>query len=309
MTSHHDPASYHPVYSGMLVPNTPADFDFGRVIDKSLSDRPALLGERGQTSQWFYDIGVQAWLTQVFQLDGHTVPIVMSPPQNALSAYRKILVGLGRMKECTDCDKPDITTPPLPMVSVSCGAPKPRGGSQPFPIRHVRFIDDELANVATKKYGTTYSRYPKPVLLPYKITLWAHHKSHFHWLAQRFMETFWDYLAYFRVETPYLAKADGLLAAAKIIGQDDVSELERGTDERLLRYDFTVDVEAWIFYDSLRAPTVHSVSQEVLAKGPGEPDEMAESVFIDTEDLTGDAKVPLHLQPPPSEPMTDGVTQ
>ncbi len=301
--------SYKPVFPGSLIPNTEADFDFGKVIDKSLADRPAKLGEKGQTSQWFYDVGVKAWLERIFQLEGNTVPVVMAPPQNALSEYRKILVGLGRMQECNDCDKPDITTPPLPMVSVSGGAPKPRGGNQPFPIRHVRFIDDEIANVATKKYGTTYSRYPKPVTLPYKISLWALHKSHFHWLAQRFNETFWDYHAHFRVETPHLAKADGLLAAAKITSQDDVSELERGTEERLLRYDFMVEVEAWIFYDTLRAATVHSVSQEVLAKGPGESDEQAESVFIDTEDLTGDAKVPLHLQPPPSEPMTDGVTE
>lgn len=290
----HDPRSYKPLHPSALIPSTGADFDFGTVIDRALADEPPASGHPGQSFQYFYDAAVQKWLERIFQLAGRTLPVVMAAPSNAFAEYWRIL---GRT--CAPGGDPtEAATPPLPMVSATSSGHRPRAGSNPYPVRNMAFIDDTRSRRATAKYGTTYARYPKPVTIPYRISVWAQYKTHLHWLVQRFEETFFDLFAHFRVASPYHQGCPGLLAAAKRVSADDVSELERGTEERLLRYDFGIEVEAWIFHDSRRAPTVHATALD--AADPFMP-------YLAYEDLSGAAKPRLDQTPGPLEPDTDGV--
>jgi len=287
-----------------LIPHTADDFDFGTQIDLALKATPALEGDQGQTSQYYYDTGVKEWLRRILQVNGVSIPVVMASPANAFSTYEQMLRDEGRF---VCAGQSEIVTLPLPMASIQAFAHKPRPGSNPFPVRNMGFIDDQVARRASAKYGVTYSRYPKPVTIPYTITLWAQHRSSFYWMIQRLEETFWDHLAYFRVETMYLEKQEGLVTAAKHAGAEDLTDLERGVEERRLRYELRIEVEGWIFFNSLLAPTVHRQTHEIQAKEPGAADDTAETVFLDSTALTDVAKPALHLQPDPVEPDTDGV--
>ncbi len=304
MPSQHSPDDFRPVHPGTVIPHTAADFDFGTKIDLALADTPPQEGAKGQTAQYYYDTAVREWLRRILQVDGSAIPVVMASPSNAFATYSQMLKAEGK----TICaGQPEMLTLPLPMASIQSGAYSPRAGSNPFPVRNMGFVDDRLARRASAQYGVTYTRYPQPVTFPYTITLWAQHKSSFHWMIQRLNETFWDYHTYFRVETMYLEKEEGLVTAAKRTGAEDLSDLERGTEERRLRYELRIEVEGWIFFNSLLAPTVHRQSHEVLTKDLGESNADAVTAFVETEALTGVAKTALHLQSGALEPSTDGV--
>lgn len=278
------------------------EFDFGSVWLESLSpDFKGTPGGPGSTAREYYDAGVKRWLSRIFAVNGKTVPMVMAAPMNAFAAYDKLLTDSGR----NPCGKTDITTWPLPMVSVSALAPRDRPGHCAAPIRNVNYVDGPRdrpsGNRVDKKYGVTYTRYPKPVYYPYSIDIWCLYINHLTWLNQRMEEAFSASMSHFRVETPFLAPEEGIIAGAKKISVTDNSSLERDISERLLRYTWNIDVEAWVFFDLLQAPTVHALTRVDDSNPNSIP------AIEDTIDLTGDAKVPIALQTGPLEPSTDGV--
>lgn len=289
-------ASWHPV-----SPLIPTDWDFGRVIDDVLPEDP----DKAIPSQLRYDMAVERWLRRTLQILGKTPPIVMAAPMNAFAAYDQLY-----RRSCPN--RPENAQPPLPFVSVEAKAPQLREGSAPVRIlRGMSFIDDEEARRASARYGVTYMRYPKPLTYPYTIHIWALTKSHLHLLGERLEETFWDDRATFLVETPWVKddRPVSIYASAKKVSADDASDLARSNgEERLLRFVVQIEVEGWMWFDTLRAPTVHRNSQEILVKGPGETNAQAELDTILTADLTGVAKPALFEQPLPVEPLTDGVT-
>jgi hypothetical protein len=89
----------------------------------------------------------------------------------------------------------------------------------------------------------------------------------------------------------------------KLTGSRNSTELQRGDDaDRVQRWTFTFDVEAWVFYDELLAPTVQILDQELIEENTGE------LIGQTIERLTDLAPVPLSLQEPNLEapPGDDG---
>lgn len=299
MNSHRVTDSFHP-----LQPLLPVAVDFGDVINAALVNSPKTgHGNVGVSSREYYDEAVQRWLSRIFSIDGKTVPIVMAPPMNAFAAYEEFLKGVKKPLDAEPCSKTEILQL-LPLISVSVGPPSDRIGHNSTPIRNITYTDEPISKRAGRKYGVTYARYPKPLLYPYSIDIWCRYMTHLTFLQQRFEEAFSARMAHFRVETPFLNYRDsngtpeGLVAGAKLTGRADNSELERGGAERLLRWTYTVEVEAWQFFDLLKAPTVHAATGESVDEAAGEVSPLTYT------DLTGFAKTTQA----PMEPATDGVT-
>lgn len=201
------------------------------------------------TAYRIYNEAMVDWVKARMIVDGKPLPVIPSPPQNAFANYRKLLVAIGSLEECSGNSR-DYSNLPLPLISVHQTGEDLREGQTRFPLRNLGVY---------KETGERFTRYPKPMWFSYSIDLWARSKRHLGWMKQRMEMSFRDRLAHFRVA--HSPGPTAFITAIHREGMEDQSQVSRAeTEELILHAVLTVKVEAWMWDDILYAPRVLVVS-------------------------------------------------
>lgn len=246
-----------PIFPPQIIPQNSGGFD---------SDRPykdvVLSAYRNQADMEsnlfirFYNYALKKWITDLIVIDGRPIICVKSTPMRAFSTYRHLLIHNGFKDLPKDAE--DIERFPLPFANFTRGVPKinKEYKQDSFPIRNIGFLDN------TMKRRTSYSRYPRPYRITYSVDMWCQYESHMDYIIQRMNEQFTP-IAYTVVDNPF--SKNGLAMPIKLIDITDNSDLEReDTEDRLLRTTFSLEVEAWMFYDIKSAPTYMTNTHQVI---------------------------------------------
>jgi hypothetical protein len=252
------PTVVEPVLAEVFVPHTESGCntakDFSRVV------LPAYSNQADMDSNLFirfYNEAVKSWIENLIVIDGRKIICIKSSPLRAFSAYKHLFKNddFNRLPE--DGEAPERF--PLPFANYTRGVPKVNDKlkQNSYPIRNIGFLDE------SNKRRTAWTRYPKPMIIPYSIDFWSKYESHMDYIIQRIHEQFVP-MAYYDVGSPF---SDGtILMPMKMNDLVDNSELERdSTEDRLLRVTLSMDVEAWMFYNIHQAPTFQTETQQVVA--------------------------------------------
>lgn len=260
-----------------LIPHGPEDTDFKDVVVEVL---PSGAESPEGTFLKSYDTAMRDWLRGVTAWDGRVMPIVFAAPLRAMSQFRELL----KLGQITPLEPPqdgdlNFAKAPLPFISFVRGDFRPgTRQNQNYPIRNVAFLDD------TNKRRTAFTRYPMSMIIPYQIEVWTKGLGTQAYLMQRIMGQFWPKIAYWQVKTPFLTD---FTMPILLKGVSDTSTLEGGQDgERVLRLTFSVEVEAWMFFDLVQAPTFLREVDEIGTMKSGGGDEVIDKV-INTDQSGG----------------------
>ena len=267
-----------PMHPVTLVPG---DFDFASKIDDALGQP-----DQDRTAFKIYDKAILNWIKKRFSMDGSTLPVIPSNPQNAFADYRKMLEVLGHDFCKTDTRKYEAY--PLPMVSInSVGHDVRAGAIVGYPIRGIAFFDN-IRGSGTLNRGAAYTRYPKPIMITYSISLWALLRTHLAWMVQRLEMAFWNKMATFRVaHAPFehLRKVEYVTSIHRESYEEVTESTRDERSERLLRGVFRIKVEAWMWDDLMHAPTVLKEGRDFVDQATGD------TLFTQLLPLTPDAPV------------------
>ncbi len=224
-----------PLHSASLVPP-----DYNQVAIPVLQN----MGDLG-TSYRIYNAAIVEWVKSRLVVDGKSLPVIPSPPQNAFAAMRTLLIELGVLQDCPENAR-DYLNLPLPMASVHNTGEDLREGQTRFPLRNLGVF---------KETNEQFTRYPKPMWFNYSIDLWARNKNHLAWMKHRMEMSFRDRLAHIGVV--HSPGPTSFITAIWREAMEDQSQVSRSENEELIMHAvLTIKVEAWMWDDILFAPRV-----------------------------------------------------
>jgi len=149
---------------------------------------------------------------------------------------------------------------PLPLVSVTPGAPTKRENQRIVPIRNLFRTDLPGTDPSIRERWVAQP--PLPVWLNYTAELWTKTRSTMNALVTAFQLKFDPYMAWGTVEIDNWFWGS-VWMPIHLDGMQDNSELE-GEEDRLLRHTITLRVEAWAFYPPVKDFTLHKPTVDVL---------------------------------------------
>lgn len=266
-----------PVIGAPISPLVPLNPDGSRIrnFDEILCNSIDADGSDSSRSMLRnYDFGLREWFQGVTAFDGKFMPVFKETPLRAFSTYKQLLTN-GKVTPVLVPDDAETETAkmPLPFACFHRGDLVPRVSeqSQNWTMRNLQFIGE-------KKRRTAYTRYPKPVTIPYQVDYYCRYENHANWFDQKILEQFDGQISYWTVRTPLLPDRYFLMAM-HFKGLANNTEVETDKD-KLIRKTLSVDVDGWMFFDIFKAPTFEIAVESITMAPDTTPD------YVETTKLT-----------------------
>ena len=229
---------------------------FQKVIQRGL--RPAS-GFQTNSVIRSYNEAVVNWCEAVTVVAGTKIPCIISAPQRAFADFgsmieRRLKTPWPQMVE----DQTKIDRHPLPFgcITPSTMVARPTVGNDNYPIRNIGLVD------SSGKRRTAYTRYPKPMFKRYEIVFYCRQRNHSDFIEEKMLGQFWNGIATWSMPHPLAVLnpgdevADRMMVRLHYKSHAVTDDLSNEADaDRLIKVAFSVDVELWIWFDLLQAPT------------------------------------------------------
>jgi hypothetical protein len=151
---------------------------------------------------------------------------------------------------------------PLPLVSVTPGAPEPRENQRLTPCRNL--FRTSLPGTDPSIRERYVSRPPLPIWLTYTVEVWKKTRSTMNALITALTLRFDPYMAWDEVVIDDWFWGT-VWMPIKLNGITDNSELEAGEKDRALRHTIALRIEAWAFYPPEKDLTVHNTLDSLVS--------------------------------------------
>jgi hypothetical protein len=206
-----------------------------------------------------YDLAIHNFLREVLTPVEPTIIIIQSSPMRAFGDAAAMLVKGTDHPALLDKELNRSANVPLPLVSVTPGAPTRRETQRLVPIKNL--FRTSLPGTDPSIRERWVAKPPLPVWLNYAVELWTKTRSTMNALITVLQLKF----------DPYMAWSEALIdnwfwgsvwMPIHLDGMTDNSELEAGEEDRLLRHTITFRVEAWAFHPPEKDFTVHLTTLE-----------------------------------------------
>lgn len=215
-----------------------------------------------------YSSAMKIWLEGVFNIGAASLPVVAAKPKQAFASYWQSVSGQVRSAilrgygipvpddvDAMTSPPPKLTLAmyPLPFVSFDRSGVKLRDGQMAVPLRNLSFLLDDRSK-------TAWSRPPTPYMLGFQIDVWSKTPTMHDWLFAVFDQAFHLRLSQLAIPNPFFDDGEPILGAIRLRDISDTSDTEAlETTESLMRWTFSVEVEAWRFYELRAAETASNI--------------------------------------------------
>jgi hypothetical protein len=208
-----------------------------------------------------YDVGIHNFLKGVLTPVEPTLIILQSSPMRAFADAAAMLAkGMDNPGLLNGEDLNRSANVPLPLISVTPGAPSKRENQRTVPMKNLFRTD--LPGTDPKIRERWVAKPPVPVWLNYQVELWTKTRSTMNALVTALQLKFDPYMAWGVVEIDDWFWGS-LWMPIHLDGMTDNSELEAGEEDRLLRHTVSFRVEAWAFHPPEKDLTVHKTTVEM----------------------------------------------
>jgi hypothetical protein len=207
-----------------------------------------------------YDLAVHNFLKEILAPVEPTILILQSAPMRAFADAAAMLAKGSDNPGLISGEVNRSANVPLPLVSVTPGAPSPRENQRIVPIRDLFRTDLPGTDPSIRERWV--AKPPVPVWLAYQAEIWTKTRSTLNALITALQLKF--------VPMAYgVAEIDdwfwgSIWMAVHLDSMTDNSELEAGEEDRLLRHTVTLRVEAWAFHPPEKDFTVHKTTIDTL---------------------------------------------
>lgn len=204
-----------------------------------------------------YDLAIHNFFREVLTPVEPTILILQASPMRAFADAAAMLAKGTDSPERLDKDLNRSANVPLPLVSVTPGAPTKRENQRIVPVRNLFRTD--LPGTDPTQRERWVAQPPVPVWLTYTAELWTKTRSMMNALVTAFQLKFDPYMAWGTVEIDNWFWGSCWMPI-HLDGMQDNSELESAEEDRLLRHTITLRVEAWAFHPPVKDFTVHKTT-------------------------------------------------
>jgi hypothetical protein len=204
-----------------------------------------------------YDLGVHNFLKDVLTPVEPTLILLQASPMRAFGDAAAMLAKGMDNPGLIDADVNRSANVPLPLVSVTPGAPTKRENQRIVPIKNLFRTD--LPGTDPKIRERWVAKPPVPVWLNYSVELWTKTRSTMNALVTALQLKFDPYMAWGVVEIDDWFWGS-LWMPIHLDSMTDSSEFESAEEDRVLRHTLTFRVEAWAFYPPEKDFTVHKTT-------------------------------------------------
>ena len=204
-----------------------------------------------------YDVGIHNFLKGVLTPVEPTLLVLQASPQRAFADAAAMLAKGTDSPGLLDGDLNRSANVPLPLVSVTPGAPMKRETQRIVPMKNLFRTD--LPGTDPSQRERWVAKPPVPVWLNYSVELWTKTRSTMNALVTALQLKFDPYMAWGVVEIDDWFWGS-LWMPIHLDGMTDSSEFESAEEDRLLRHTITFRVEAWAFHPPTKDLTVHKVT-------------------------------------------------
>ena len=206
-----------------------------------------------------YNEAIVNWCEAVTVVAGTAIPCIISSPQRAFANFagmieRRLKTPWPQLPE----DQSNIDRHPLPFgcITPSTMVARPSVGNDNYPIRNIGVVD------SSGRRRTAYTRYPKPMFKRYEIVFFCRQRHHSDFIEQKMIGQFWNGIATWSMPHPLAVLNPGDVTNDRMMvrihykSHTVLDDLTIQSDaDRLIKITFSVDVELWIWFDLLQAPT------------------------------------------------------
>ena len=204
-----------------------------------------------------YDVGIHNFLKGVLSPVEPTLIILQASPMRAFGDAAAMLAKGLDNPGLIDADVNRSANVPLPLISVTPGAPSKRENQRTVPMRNLFRTD--LPGTDPKIRERWVAKPPVPVWLDYTAELWTKTRSTMNALVTAFQLKFDPYMAWGTVEIDDWFWGS-LWMPIHLDSIADSSEFESAEEDRVLRHTITLRVEAWAFHPPEKDFTVHKTT-------------------------------------------------
>jgi hypothetical protein len=200
-----------------------------------------------------YDLAIHNFFREILTPVEPTILIIQSSPMRAFGDAAAMLAKGTDSPDLLDRDLNRSANVPLPLVSVTPGAPTKRENQRIVPIKNLFRTDLPGTDPTIRERWVANP--PLPVWLNYTAELWTKTRSTMNALITAFQLKFDPYMAWSVVDIDDYFWGSAWMPI-HLDGMTDNSELE-GEEDRLLRHTIQLRVEGWAFYPPEKDFTVH----------------------------------------------------
>jgi hypothetical protein len=204
-----------------------------------------------------YDVGIHNFLKDVLTPVEPTIIILQASPQRAFADAAAMLAKGMDNPGLIDGDVNRSANVPLPLISVTPGAPTKRENQRITPMKNLFRTD--LPGTDPSQRERWVAKPPVPVWLTYTAELWTKTRSTMNALVTALQLKFDPYMAWGVVEIDDWFWGS-LWMPIHLDSMTDSSEFESAEEDRILRHTITFRVEAWAFHPPVKDLTVHKVT-------------------------------------------------
>ena len=207
-----------------------------------------------------YDVGIHNFLKHVLAPVEPTIIILQASPMRAFADAAAMLAkGMDNPGLLDGEDLNRSANVPLPLVSVTPGAPTKRETQRITPMRNLFRTD--LPGTDPKIRERWVAKPPLPVWLTYTVELWTKTRSTMNALVTALQLKFDPYMAWGEVHIDDWFWGS-LWMPIHLDNMTDSSEFESAEEDRVLRHTINFRVEAWAFHPPEKDFTVHKTTIE-----------------------------------------------
>jgi hypothetical protein len=204
-----------------------------------------------------YDLGVHNFLKGVLTPVEPTLILLQASPMRAFADAAAMLAKGMDNPGLIDGDVNRSANVPLPLVSVTPGAPTKRETQRIVPMKNLFRTDLPGTDPTVRERWV--AKPPVPVWLAYSAEIWTKTRSTMNALVTALQLKFDPYMAWGVVEIDDWFWGS-LWMPIHLDGMTDSSEFESAEEDRLLRHTVQFRVEAWAFHPPEKDFTVHKTT-------------------------------------------------